>query len=255
MKLRKQFLKIIFIIVIIVIAFSISLNSTRTYTNIEIFLKDLLLPINKVFIFSTSASAKDQTESYLIQKHINTSLEKENQELKALLELNSTQTEYETINATVISRNSIQWLNTITIDKGTKAGLAEDMAVITTNGLIGKISKITQNSSEVKLLTANDITYKTSVIIRVDGKDYYAILNGYDEQHNLLKVTAVDKNIQVKNGDTVLTSGLGKMPQGLYIGTVISSEVDQYDLSKTVYVKTKQDFSSINYVTILKEKD
>ena len=52
----------------------------------------------------------------------------------------------------------------------------------------------------------------------------------------------------------ILTSGLGNMPQGIYIGSVVSSETDSYDLSKTVYVKSEQDFSSINYVTILKEK-
>ena len=52
----------------------------------------------------------------------------------------------------------------------------------------------------------------------------------------------------------ILTSGLGNMPQGIYIGNVVSSETDSYDLSKTVYVKSEQDFSSINYVTILKEK-
>ena len=128
------------------------------------------------------------------------------------------------------------------------------MAVITTNGLIGKISKTTKTTSEVKLLTSDDITYKTSVIIRVDNKDYYAILNGYDTETNLLKVTAIDKNIPSKTGDAILTSGLGNMPQGIYIGSVVSSKIDSYDLSKTVYVKSEQDFSTINYVTILKEK-
>lgn len=255
MKKRKHLIKIFISIICIVFALLISLNLNRSYTKVEIFLKDIFLSLNKALITSTNAEEKDQTESYLIQKNLNTSLEKEIKELKELLNLNQTQSEYEKVNATVISRNTIHWLNAITIDKGTKDGIEEGMAVITTNGLIGKISKTTKSSSEVKLLTSDDVTYKTSVIIRVDEKDYYAILNGYDEETNLLKVTAIDKNIDVKTGDTVLTSGLGKMPQGLYIGAIVSSEVDKYDLSKTVYVETKQNFSTINYVTVLKESN
>ena len=236
------------------VALTISLDLNRSYTSVETYLKDFLLQLNKIIIYKTNAATKDQTESYLIQKHLNESLENEIKELKELLKLNITHSSYEKVNSTVISRNNIHWLNTITIDKGKKDGIEVGMAVITTNGLIGKITKTTFASSEVKLLTSSDVTNKTSVLIRVDGKDYYAILSGYEEDLNLLKVTAIDKSVSIKNGDTVLTSGLGNMPQGLYIGTVATSEVDKYNLSKTVYIKSKQDFSTINYVTVLKEK-
>ena len=42
-------------------------------------------------------------------------------------------------------------------------------------------------------------------------------------------------------------------PRGIYIGTVDKIINDKYDLSKTLYIKTKQDFNNIHYVTILKE--
>ena len=254
MKKRKTYQKISFITLIIILTLLISLNLNRPYLKPEMFLKDTLSKINKFLITTTYSKTSDQSESYLIQKNLNLSLEKEIKELKGLLTLNSTHSSFDKEHATVISRNNIYWLNTLTIDKGTNDGIKKDMAVITTNGLIGKISKTTKTTSEVKLLTSDDITYKTSVIIRVDNKDYYAILNGYDTETNLLKVTAIDKNIPSKTGDTILTSGLGNMPQGIYIGSVVSSKIDSYDLSKTVYVKSEQDFSTINYVTILKEK-
>ena len=44
------------------------------------------------------------------------------------------------------------------------------------------------------------------------------------------------------------------MPKGIYIGKVVKTEIDKYNLSQIVYVKPKQEFSNINYVTILKEK-
>lgn len=252
-KQQKKKINILIRFIIITILLAISLNQNRNYTKIEELLKDISVPISKLTIFQTKASSTDQTESYLIQKNINTSLEKEITELKELLDLNSTFTSFEKENATVISRNASYWFNTITIDKGKKDGIKQGMAVVTTNGLVGKISKTTNTTSEVKLLTSDDITYKTSVVIRINEKDHYAILSGYSEDEKYLKVSAIDKSIEIKKGDTILTSGLGTMPQGIYIGTVEKTEIDQYNLSKTVYVTPSQDFNNIRYVTVLKE--
>lgn len=252
MKRNKIIYKVIITIIITIMMF-VSVDIKRPLTSLEITLKDIFLSVNKIFI-SNKETKDNELESYTIQKHLNTSLEQEIQELKAMLNLKNTHSEYELEHAKVISRNNQFWLNTITIDKGENAGVTKESAVITINGLIGKITKVTKNHSEVKLLTSDDITYKTSVVIRVENKDYYAILNGYDKENNLLKVTSIDKNISTKVNDTVLTSGLGNMPRGIYIGKIVSSQIDTYNLSKTLYVKTDQDFNSINYVTILKEK-
>ena len=91
--------------------------------------------------------------------------------------------------------------------------------------------------------------------LKVNDTDNYAILNGYDKKKGLIKVSSIDKSVNVKKGDIVVTSGLGELfPAGIYIGTVESEEMDKYDLSKILYIKTKQDFNDIHYVSILKEK-
>ena len=128
------------------------------------------------------------------------------------------------------------------------------MAVITANGLIGKISKVYPTTSEVKLITSDDVNYKVSVAIKLEGNDTYATLNGYDYENNLLKIEGVDKALPVKEHDVVVTSGLGEVfPAGIYVGTVEKIESDKYNLSRNVYIKTKQNFNSIHYVTVLKE--
>lgn len=252
---KKKLIKKIILVAIIVVALLLSFNLSNQEIPGENKLKDALLSINKLLVKTTYNQIIDQTESYTIQRNMNLSLEKEIKELKELLELNSTHSLYEKIHATVINRNNLYWLNTLTIDKGTSHGITKGMAVITKNGLIGKISNVTNKTSEVKLLTSADLTNKTSVIIKVDGKDNYAILDGYDDKNNLLKVTAVDKNINTTTGTEIITSGLGTMPQGIYIGKIVSSETDSYELSKTIYVKSDQDFFNINYVTVLKENN
>ena len=165
-------------------------------------------------------------------------------------------TEYKPINATILSRNKSYWFNTIMIDKGSKSKIEEDMAVVTKDGLIGKISKVYGNSSEVKLLTSDDVNFKVSVSVNTNGVDQYAILNGFDPDTEQLKVTGIDKTTEVNKGDSVLTSGLGGVfPAGIYIGVVEKIESDKYNLSKTLYIKTNQDFNNIHYVTVLGRKE
>lgn len=246
----KKTIKRIIIMLVLVLLLTISLISNRNYLTLEIKVKDFLATI----IPSQKNNLPNQTENYILQKNLNNSLKQEIKELKELLNLNSTLSEYTTINATIISRNDLYWFNTVIIDKGKKDGLKKNMAVITQNGLIGKISKTTKKTSEIKLITTNDITYKTSVMIQLEEKTQYAILNGYDQENDLLKITAIDKNINIPKDSIVITSGLGQMPKGIYIGKVVKTEIDKYNLSQIVYVKPKQKFSNINYVTILKEK-
>ena len=247
-------------IIIGIIALIISLQGNRNITKLEGWLKDGAIWMNKVimtpFTMFNKEKGSNQSESYIIQKNINESLEKEIEELKDTLELNKTLTEYDPVNATIMSRNKSYWFNQITIDKGKKAGIKKDMAVITKNGLLGKISKVSNYSSEIKLITSDDVNYKVSVAIKTNNTDNYAILNGYDKKNGLIKVTGIDKTTQVQKDDIVLTSGLGGLfPRGIYIGTVEKIESDKYNLSKNLYIKTKQDFNNIHYVTILKEKN
>lgn len=256
-KITKKTVIIGIVVVIIMISLSILLPRNN-YINNSI-LKDITITINKIvmFPFTTLNIEKNinHNESYLIQKNVNESLEKEIQELKEALELNKTLTEYKPINATILSRNKSYWYNTITIDKGKKDGIKKDMAVITSKGLIGKISSTSYTSSEVKLITSDDINFKVSIAIKTNDVDNFAILNGYDTKNNLIKATGIDKTTNINIGDKVLTSGLGeKFPGGIYIGTVEKIESDKYNLSKTVHIKTYQNFNDIHYVTVLKVK-
>lgn len=236
---------------------SISLN--RNYTIVESGFKDVAMVINKIFMYPFTSlnedKGKDLSKSYVIQKNVNASLENEITELKEALELKNTLTEYNTVTTTVLSRNKSYWFNTITIDKGKISGIDKDMVVITKNGLVGKISKVSENSSEVKLITSDDVNYKVSVSIATANGDTVAILNGYDNKTSLLKVVGVDKSLNVSVGDKVVTSGLGgKEPRGIYVGSVKKIENDKYNISKTLYLETGQDFDSIHYLTVLKEK-
>ena len=261
-KRNRLNIKIIGIVMVIVTFFCISVSIYMGRSNFlgEGLIKDIFISIDKIVMYPFTALNGDKgenlSESYLIQKNVNTSLEEEIQELKDVLDLNRTLTEYTPLNATILSRNKSYWFNQMMIDKGAKDGIQKDMAVVTKNGLVGKISRVYPHSSEIKLITSDDVNYKVSVAIKTGNGDSYAILNGYDSNTECVMVTGVDKMSTVKKGDTIVTSGLGGMfPGGIYVGVVESIKSDKYDLSKTLYIKTSQDFNNIHYVTVLKEKE
>ena len=258
-KKQDKRIKVIGIILGIALLLVISFYMDRKTPFIESAFKDISLLWNRLILYPITHynddKCLDQSNSKLIDMNQENELKKEVEELKGQLELNRTLTEFESINATILSRNKSYWLQNLTIDKGKASGIEKDMAVVTKNGFIGKISKVYRHSSEVKLVSSDDVNYKISVSIKVGEVDQYGILNGYDGKTNLLKVIGVDKDANVEIGTNVLTSGLGSMfPSGIYIGKVEKVETDKYNLSKTLYVKTEQNFNDIHYVTVLKVK-
>ena len=101
-KKKKKNIKVIILsIVLIVVLLLVSFNLNRKYLIIEKPFKDISTHINKLLIEPFTLFSKerkiDQTKSYTIQKHKNESLEKEIDELKKELELNSTLTEYKSL--------------------------------------------------------------------------------------------------------------------------------------------------------------
>ena len=149
-----------------------------------------------ILVFTNSIYKEYQTLKSDLSKidiinNKNKSLEKEINDLKNLLKLNNLNTDYEIINASIISRNKDYWFNTITIDKGNKDNINNNTAVVTNNGLIGRIIKVNNNSSVVKLITNVDNNSKLSV--GVEGANQYAhgLITSYDMKNNLLVVTGI----------------------------------------------------------------
>ncbi len=190
------------------------------------------------------------------------SIETENIELRRQLEalkdelnIDYSLTDYEYLNASVISRNVGYWYNKITIDKGSYNGVEKDMVVITSKGLIGRVINTTTFTSDVKLITTSDTNNKISVHISNGDTNLYGLINGYNYNDNVLELEGISNTKDVNIGDKVYTSGLGGIfPSGILIGTVSEITTDSYDLAKVIKVKPSADFSDINYVSILKRK-
>ena len=137
------------------------------------FVKDKLEVFNeKKDLYEKYVKLKEKVEKTDLYYAQIEELQKEVTELKSTLELNSTLSEYTYVNATVVNRNIGYWYNNVVIDKGSKNGVKKGDAVITSSGLIGKITGVSNFSSTVKLLSSDEISNKISVKINNKENNY-----------------------------------------------------------------------------------
>jgi rod shape-determining protein MreC len=143
----------------------------------------------------------------------------ENKRLKEILSLKEKEHRYVTV-ARVIARGPDQWSNTFVLDKGLPAGIQKDMTAITTKGLVGKISEVSNSYSYLLLLT--DINF--SATVRLQEGRMEGIISGTGLRKCQLKYIPYDE--EVKKGDVLITSGLDSLfPKGIPVGYV--SKVDK----------------------------
>ena len=265
---------IIILIILLLIIFSFTLKEDRKLSKAESLLKDGLIYSEKIITYPFNY-IKENTKEYKKLKDVNKnnniletsidridSIEAENIELRRQLEtlkeelnINYTLSDYEYLNATVVSRNVGYWHNKITINKGTYNGVEKDMVVISSKGLIGKVIKTSTFTSDVRLITTSDTSNKISVHISNGDNNLYGLINSYDYNKNVLELEGISNTKDVNIGDYVYTSGLGGVfPTGILIGIVEEITTDSYDLAKIIKVKPSADFNDINYVSILKRK-
>lgn len=179
-------------------------------------------------------------------------LEKENKALKKELDMKDI-SQFNPISATIIGRSPDQWMNTVIIDKGKKSGMKENMAVITSEGLVGRIKKANQFSSQVELISTSVKTSKLSVDIQQDDENIFGMINRYDENKDLLVISDIDNKYSIKKGSKVVTNGLGdQLPKGILVGKVEKVENDEYGLSKVAYIKTSTNIKELNHVYVAK---
>lgn len=268
------FMIVIVIIVILLIIFSFTLKSDRELNSFESFVRDIFVYTEKVITYPFNY-INNKTKDYKKLKNTkkdndiletsidridsieaeNIELRRQIEQMKEELDISYTLSDYEYLNATVVSRNVGFWYNTITIDKGSYNGIEQDMVVINSKGLIGRVIRTTTFTSDVRLITTSDTNNKISVHISNGDTNLYGLINNYNYNDNLLEVEGISNTKDVNIGDYVYTSGLGGVfPSGILIGTVTDISTDSYDLAKIIKVKPSADFNDINYVSILKRK-
>lgn len=178
---------------------------------------------------------------------------RKNAELQALLQIENDDEMFARINARVIGRDQAYWNNKITIDKGSSAGIVENMAVESVKGVVGKVESVSEFTSVVKLLTSQDKLNSASIQVSISStKSIEGILQSYDPDKKLYVVLLFEESDEIKKGMPIVTSGKGGVyPSGLFVGNVVSVQTLTNQKGQTVYAQPVDDFQSFDYVSVV----
>jgi len=204
------------------------------------------------FFYIKEISKKNEILELTIekQKHLsseNKSLLKENQHLRELLQMKK-KVKYKIIAAQISYIDSLNPYETISIDKGTNDHIKQNMAVISTFGVIGRIKEVFDNHSTVELITSNQ-SYTSATD---ENGNTLSILSGQGNEILSLEYIVTDSNIQV--GDKIFTSGISDIyKKNLFLGEITS--IDNNDVMfKQITVKLPYNIFNLKDVMIIKKE-
>ena len=182
-------------------------------------------------------------------------LKEENDRLREVLNFKNSKDNYDYIGTEIIGYSGESFSDGYIIDKGENDGLKKDMVVISNKGLVGQVTSTGSNWAIVESLLSENIA--VSVMVN-STRDTAGILKGYVTRTNngLTRVTNLPLDSQIKEGDVILTSGLGQIyPKEVRIGEVISVETDEIKVMKTAIVKPYVDFNKLEELFVIIPKE
>jgi len=165
--------------------------------------------------------------------------------------------------ARVIGQSPTLWYATITIDKGTSAGIEKNMPVLASDGkernpgtgLVGRVTVAARNSAVVTLIT--DQSFATGVIAGA-AREPGSIEPAVGAPGDLL-LEPIDNAAKVRAHDFVYTAGTtssrleSRYPPAILIGTVDRVDLGEGDLDRRIHVKPAADLKRLDMVQVLTE--
>ena len=181
--------------------------------------------------------------------------ERENEQLRALLELQEKRRDFVFESARVTERSTADWESTLTLSKGSSAGVAVGNCVITETGrLVGVVTEVGLNYALVSTVINPDLemggvvtrTYSAGVLT-----GDFALM-----QEGRLKLAYLPDSAQLVAGDEVVTSGKGDVyPSGLVVGRVEGVFTDPSGMNRYAVVRPDVELDSLIEVFIIKDFD
>lgn len=194
----------------------------------------------------------EQLKQQVIQ---NESALQENVRLKSLLHYHNAPTfpqDYKGVAAEVISQPSRAFDQTIVVSAGSNDGVVVDAPVVTADGLVGTVTRVTPNAARVRLLTD-----ESSAVSALDLRTGASGIVEHGQSGDSLVLSRVSKKEVVHEGDEIITAGTrsgelaSRYPKGITIGHVTFVGQLNTDLYLQVLVVSDVDFSALDSVLVL----
>lgn len=214
---------------------------------------DFFINFSKVKQENEELAAKNaELENKLIEYN---RMKEENTTLREMFDYSQANQNYNYLGCNIVGYSGGNISNGYIIDKGTNDGVKKDMIVITPAGLVGKVTKSESSYSIVQTILNENIAVASMV---ESTRETTGILQGITDgkNKNLTMLSNIPIDSEIKEGDVILTSGLGGMyPQEIRIGEVVSVEVDSVGIMKKAVVKPYVDFNKLEGLFVVVPKE
>lgn len=176
-------------------------------------------------------------------------IRKENLRLKKLLNYSDELTHHKVL-AQVVGWDSANEFKVIRVNKGTRHGIRVMSSVITDQGLVGYVYRVTPNYADV--LTILDQNNRVDVL--VERTRTHGIVEGLFNFKCALKY--VMRNEPVEVGDKLLTAGVGGIyPKGIKVGMVKDIAKENFGMTLNIEVVPSVEFDKLEEVLVLVTQD
>ncbi|MCD7833529.1 MAG: rod shape-determining protein MreC [Lachnospiraceae bacterium] len=188
-----------------------------------------------------------EENSLLVQEH------EELERLRELYDLDEQYSSYEKVGANIIAKESGNWFNIFTIDKGADDGIEVDMNVIADGGLVGIVTEVGANWATVRSIIDDESNVSAMVSTTSDQCIIAGNLTLIDEGSlELFRLTDTENAVHV--GDKIVTSYISeKYLPGILIGYISELNNDSNNLTKSGYVTPVVDFRHLQEVLVILE--
>jgi rod shape-determining protein MreC len=151
--------------------------------------------------------------------------------------------------AKVVLREPANWWWTVQIDLGSRDGLRVNLPVVTTDGLVGRISAVSLTRSQVVLL--GDPNCKVSARVENETRDT-GIIGPYGTLGSeFVRLGYLSRNANLKPAQDVVTSGEGGIfPPGIPIGKIVDVQPVDNGLTTEAHVKLAANLSALEEVWV-----
>ena len=207
-----------------------------------------------IFRYEALASENEALKSQIAQIQEDArdaaSIQRENERLRQLLELKKENEDYEWVDGYVIGRSSVDWTSTITINRGSSAGIEKGMCAITANPeVVGLVIEAGTNYCIVK--TVLDSSLEISATIASSGYSGM-VQGGYSSDHaGKLTMDYLPSSSVIRNNDQVVTSGSTVYPRNLILGHVIDAGFNDTGVAKFALLQPAAEIDKLEQVFIL----